>query len=130
MSLRARILWLVLLASLLPVLAMVWALLENRNHTLEQVRTQLGIRTAAIASDLDDKISGTAQLLFGLARVPVLDGDDLAACSTFLADVLHVRPARVDGASRLFTESQYLTICRQLQAHVGAMAELYGEVTA
>ena len=92
MSLRARILWLVLLASLLPVLAMVWALLENRNHTLEQVRTQLGIRTAAIASDLDDKISGTAQLLFGLARVPVLDGDDLTACSTFLADVLREHP--------------------------------------
>ncbi len=43
----------------------------------------------------------------------------------FLADVLHVRPARVDGASRLFTESQYLTICRQLQSHVGAMAEMY-----
>jgi len=48
----------------------------------------------------------------------------------FLADVLHVRPARVDGASRLFTESQYLTICRQLQAHVGAMAEMYAGVEA
>ena len=45
--------------------------------------------------------------------------------AAFIADVLHVRPARVDGASKLFTESQYLTICRQLQAHVGAMAEMY-----
>ena len=92
MSLRARILWLVLMASVLPVLAMVWALLENRDQTLEQVREQLGARTTLIASDLDDKISGTAQLLFGLARVPVLEGDDIAACSTFLADVLREHP--------------------------------------
>lgn len=92
MSLRARILWLVLMASLLPVLAMVWALRENRDHTLEQVREQLGARTAMIASDLDDKISGTAQLLFGLARVPALGGEDVAACSTFLADVLREHP--------------------------------------
>ena len=41
-----------------------------------------------------------------------------------------IRPARVDGASRLFTEGQYLTICRQLQSHVSAMAELYAGETA
>lgn len=92
MSLRARILWLVALASLLPVLAMVWALTRHRDHALEQVRSQLGARTAAIAADLDDKISGTAQLLFGLARVPTLDSTDTVACSDFLADVLREHP--------------------------------------
>ena len=51
--------------------------------------------------------------------------------AAFLADVLHVRPARTDGRAALFTETQFRTICRQLVSHVGAMAELYaGEVTA
>jgi hypothetical protein len=50
--------------------------------------------------------------------------------AAFLADVLHIQPAKVEGASRLYTEGQYQTICRQLMAHVGAMAELYGEVPA
>jgi hypothetical protein len=45
--------------------------------------------------------------------------------AAFLADVLHVRPARVDGASKLFTEGQYALICGQLISHVEAMAELY-----
>ncbi len=49
--------------------------------------------------------------------------------AVFLADVLHVSPAKVEGASRLYTEAQFGTICRQLVSHVGAMAELYaGEV--
>ncbi len=47
----------------------------------------------------------------------------------FVGDTLHVRP-RVEGASRLFTESQFRTICRQLQSHVSAMAELYAGETA
>ncbi len=47
----------------------------------------------------------------------------------FLADVLHVAPAKTDKASKLYTETQFGTICRQLVSHVGAMAELYaGEV--
>ena len=44
----------------------------------------------------------------------------------FLADRLHIKPAKVEKAARLYTESQFQTICRQLIAHVGAMAELYG----
>jgi putative phage-type endonuclease len=43
----------------------------------------------------------------------------------FLADALHVKPARVEKAARLYTESQFRLICRQLISHVGAMAELY-----
>ena len=92
MSLRARILWLVGVASLLPLVAMVWVLLEQRAATLAQVRTQLDGRTAVLASDLDDKISGTVQLLFGLARVPQLGQPDVDACSTFLAEVLREHP--------------------------------------
>ena len=43
----------------------------------------------------------------------------------FLADELHVRPTSTDKRAQLYTEAQYQTICRQLQAHVGAMAELH-----
>jgi hypothetical protein len=43
----------------------------------------------------------------------------------FLADTLHIRPAATDKRAQLYTESQYQAICRQLLAHVGAMAELY-----
>ena len=92
MSLRARILLLVLAASLLPVLAMLWLLLENRASTVAQARNQLIARAETIAHDVDDKIAGTAQLLFGLGRVPLLAGDDRAACSGFLADVLKEHP--------------------------------------
>ena len=42
----------------------------------------------------------------------------------FLSDALHVSPARTDKAAKLYTESQFQTICSQLRRHVGAMAEL------
>lgn len=92
MSLRARILLLVLAASVLPVLAMLWLLLENRATTVVEARNQLVARAEIIAKDLDDKIAGTAQLLFGLGRVPIVGGDDQAACSAFLGDVLKEHP--------------------------------------
>lgn len=49
----------------------------------------------------------------------------------FLADSLHVKPAKVEGKRPgTYTESQYQTICRQLLSHIGAMAELYSGETA
>ena len=49
----------------------------------------------------------------------------------FLADVLHVSPAKVEGKRPgTYTESQFLTICSQLRSHIGAMAELYGQQRA
>lgn len=92
MSLRARILMLVLAASVLPVLAMLWLLLENRATTVAQARDQLIARGEIIAKDLDDKIAGTVQLLFGLGRVPIVGSEDKASCSAFLADVLKEHP--------------------------------------
>ena len=92
MSLRSRILLLVLAASLLPVLAMLWLLLENRATTVVEARNQLVARGEIIASDLDDKIAGTTQLLFGLGRVPIIGSEDKAACSDFLFEVLKEHP--------------------------------------
>lgn len=49
--------------------------------------------------------------------------------AAFLADVLHVQPAKTDKAAKLYTEAQFGVICRQLVSHIGAMGELYaGEV--
>ena len=48
----------------------------------------------------------------------------------FLADVLHIKPAVTQGRALLYTEGQFAAICRQLQSHVGAMAELYAGVEA
>lgn len=49
----------------------------------------------------------------------------------FLADVLHVKPAKVEGKRPgTYTESQFATICHQLQSHVSAMAELYDSAVA
>ena len=92
MSLRARILLLILVSSLLPVFAVLWVLLENRADTLARARDQLNARTQAVAGDLDDRVSGTAQLLFGLGRVPVVGSADKWACSSFLAGVLREHP--------------------------------------
>jgi diguanylate cyclase (GGDEF)-like protein len=92
MSLRARILILVLAASLLPMLAMLWLLVERREATVTAAREQLLRNVESIADDLDDKISGTGQLLFGLARVPVVGSDNKSACSDFLAEVLQEHP--------------------------------------
>jgi diguanylate cyclase (GGDEF)-like protein len=92
MNLRQRILALVLAASLLPMLAMVWLLFEQRAAAIVQAREQLAVRADGIAGDLNDKISGTSQLLFGLGQVPVLGSADKAACSDFLADVLKENP--------------------------------------
>ena len=47
--------------------------------------------------------------------------------AAFISDTLHIAPAKVDRSARLYTRTQYKQICRQLIAHVGAMAELYGE---
>lgn len=92
MSLRARILLLVLLASLLPVIVMIRLLFDIHDTTVLQERERLVSRVEDIANELDDKIAGTAQLLFGLSRVPVVAGDDRTACSDFLADVLKEHP--------------------------------------
>lgn len=49
----------------------------------------------------------------------------------FLADVLHVRPAKVEGKRPgTYTESQFQIICAQLQSHISAMGELYGQQRA
>lgn len=55
-----------------------------------------------------------------------LDPDGgIALRAKFLADRLHITPARTERGIGYYTESQYRLICRQMVGHVSAMAELY-----
>lgn len=92
MTLRSRILLLVLAASVLPMLAMALFLFEHRESAIADAHDHLRSRVDAVASDLDSRIAGTAQLLFGLGRIPALDSGDKAACSALLAEVLREHP--------------------------------------
>ena len=57
MSLRVRILLLVLAATLLPAVAMGWLLLEQRHAKLDDARKQLSAQAASFAKDLDDNLT-------------------------------------------------------------------------
>jgi signal transduction histidine kinase len=70
----------------------------------------LAVSADDIASDLDEKIQGTAQLHYGLARARDLDTRDKAACSAFLSDVREEYPQftgilTIDPAGNLFCDS-------------------------
>ena len=56
---------------------------------------------------------------------------DFTVTAAFVGDTLHIRPAKTEGnRPGLYTERQFGLICRQLQSHVSAMAELYAGETA
>ena len=92
MSLRARVLLLVLAAALLPLMALAWLFAELRSAKIEEAREQVVVRAAGIAEDLESTIAGTSQLLFGLGHVPLLATSNREACSRFLGDVLKEHP--------------------------------------
>ena len=88
MSLRIRIVLLVLLAIHVPAALLVFYLFENRETDIAAAKQSLVALAAYAAEDLSGKVSGTVQLLHGLSRVPDLDTVDKEACSAFLGDVL------------------------------------------
>ena len=50
--------------------------------------------------------------------------------AAFLADVLHIPHRGTDKAAKLYRESDWPLICSQLQSHISAMGELYGQQKA
>jgi hypothetical protein len=90
MSLLARILLLVLLATLTPAAVIGYFLFERRDGDIEEARHNLVALAKYAGENLDDKVRGTVQLLYGLSRAR--DLDDKAACSVFLAGVLQHYP--------------------------------------
>ncbi len=92
MSLRVRILLLVLLATLMPALVLGFHFFNERDRAIDDAKDNLGALAKYVAENLDDKVKGTVQLLHGLSRAPDIDTTDAAACSAFLAGVLRRYP--------------------------------------
>ena len=68
MSIRSRLLLLTLLAALLPVLLGVARFLQARQEAIEADTLQLADLAQRQTEVLNERVQGTAQLLFGLAR--------------------------------------------------------------
>jgi len=92
MSLRARILLLVLVATLIPTVVLGIYFLNERDSHINEAKHSLGALAKYAVENLDDKVKGTVQLLHGLSRAPDIDTTDKAACSEFLAGVLAEYP--------------------------------------
>ncbi|MCA6118170.1 response regulator [Bradyrhizobium sp. WSM 1738] len=87
MSLRTRLLILVVAAMLVPAILVGLRFVQNRTSDIEAALASLSAIANEILGDLDEKIQGTAQLHYGLARARDLDTRDKAACSDFLSAV-------------------------------------------
>ena len=87
MSLRTRLLILVIVAMLVPAILVAVRFIQNRTSEIDAALINLSATANDISGDLDEKIQGTAQLHYGLARARDLDTSDKAACSAFLSAV-------------------------------------------
>jgi signal transduction histidine kinase len=87
MSIRARLLWLVAVATLVPGLLVGFRFIQERQAQIDFATARLVSAAGVVALDLDDRILGASQLLFGLARARDLAEASPAACSAFLAAV-------------------------------------------
>ena len=87
MSLRTRLLILVIAAMLVPAVLVGLRFVQNRTSDINAALASLSASANDILADLDEKIQGTAQLHYGLARARDLDTHDKAACSDFLSAV-------------------------------------------
>lgn len=110
MSLRTRLLILVIAAMLVPAILVGLRFVQNRASEIDAALANLVASADDIASDLDEKIQGTAQLHYGLARARDLDTRDKAACSAFLSDVREEYPQftgilTIDPDGKLFCDS-------------------------
>ena len=82
---------------------------------------RVGAMGAGQAADAAPKADEPATLKLGT----ICDRLGFTVTAAFLADVLHIQHAATDKRAMLYRESQWPLICRQLQAHIGAMLELH-----
>ncbi len=92
MSLRARFLCLVLLATLLPVPLVGWRFVRENNLEIAEAVKHLAMAAGNVAADLEHRVQGTAQLHYGLTHSRVLDSADPAGCSAYLSQVREAYP--------------------------------------
>jgi signal transduction histidine kinase len=109
-SIRSRLLLLVLAATLIPLSLVAWRFVAEREKEIDVAIGRLALAADDLGNALDERIQGTAQLLYGLARARDLDTTDRGACSAFLSAVREEYPqytgiltANPDGA--LFCDS-------------------------
>lgn len=76
------------MVTLVPAILVGIRFFQNRTSEIETALVNLSAAADNIAKDLDGKVLGTAQLLYGLARARNLETSDPARCSAFLSEVL------------------------------------------
>src|SRR6476620_5416860 len=92
MSLRTRLLILVIAAMLVPTIRVGLRFAQNRASEINAARDNLSAAANDISIDPDDTIQGTATLPCVLARARDLDTSDKSACSAFLSAVREEYP--------------------------------------
>ncbi len=92
MSIRVRLLLLVLGTALLPAILVGWRYYQDRGKDVDAAINGLAATARTIGASLDARVQGTTQLHFGLARARDLAGHDKAVCSGFLSEVLEKNP--------------------------------------
>ena len=95
---------------LVPAILVGVRFVQNRTSEINAALANLSATANDISSDLDEKIQGTAQLHYGLARARDLDTSDKAACSAFLSAVREEYPQftgilTIDPDGSLFCDS-------------------------
>jgi diguanylate cyclase (GGDEF)-like protein len=91
-SIRIRLLFLVLGAVLLPAILVGLRYYQDRGNDIAAAIGGLTATAHAITSDINAKVQGTAQLHFGLSRASDLVAHDKASCSSFLSEVREKNP--------------------------------------
>lgn len=92
MSIRVRLLLLILGSVLLPVILVGGRYFQDRAKEVDAAISGLAATAQSIAASIDARVQGTTQLHFGLSRARDLGSRDKAACSTFLSEVLDKNP--------------------------------------
>ncbi len=110
MGIRSRLLLLVLLAISLPAVLVGLRFVHDREREIANAVANLSIEAEDVAAALNEKILGTAQLHYGLARARDLETSDRAACSAFLSAVREEYPQytgilTIDPGGQLFCDS-------------------------
>ncbi|MGQ0509356.1 MAG: ATP-binding protein [Betaproteobacteria bacterium] len=92
LSLRTRLVLLVMLAVVVPAAAMGVHLVQQREHDIRKAQNTLAAAARDAGRELESKVNGTTQLLFGLSESRELETADLEACSVYLERVKNHYP--------------------------------------
>ena len=109
-SIRTRLLWLVVCATLVPAILVGLRFMQDREAQIAASRADLRAVAASVATDLNERVRGTAQLLHGLSRARDFESPNRAVCSAFLSTVLRQYPQytgllSIDADGQLFCDS-------------------------